>query len=68
MELDQRGGVQHAITREVMEADMEPVLVPTRIPGQIVVLDNLHVHRRVRGGICRRARQTMRRSSRRLGS
>jgi transposase len=40
--------VRDALTSEGMVAYLEQALVPTLIPGQIVVLDNLNVHRHVR--------------------
>jgi transposase len=37
-----------ALTRESFEAYLEQLLLPTLIPGQIVVLDNLPVHKSAR--------------------
>jgi transposase len=37
-----------ALARESFEAYVEQLLVPTLVPGQMVVLDNLPVHRRAR--------------------
>ena len=43
--------VEGPTTREVFEAYLERVLVPTLVPGQIVVMDNLSAHKggRVKG-------------------
>jgi transposase len=43
--------VEGPTTREVFEAYLEQVLVPTLVPGQIVVMDNLSAHKggRVKG-------------------
>ena len=37
--------VEGTTTREVFEAYLEQVLVPTLVPGQIVVMDNLSAHK-----------------------
>ena len=43
--------VEGSTTRKVFEAYLEQVLVPTLVPGQIVVMDNLSAHKggRVKG-------------------
>lgn len=43
--------VEGSTTREVFEAYLEQVLVPTLVPGQIVVMDNLSAHKggRIKG-------------------
>lgn len=37
--------LEGALARESFDADVEPLLLPTLLPGQIVVLDNLAVHK-----------------------
>jgi len=37
--------VEGSTTREVFEAYLEQILVPTLVPGQIVVMDNLSAHK-----------------------